>query len=405
MLDLVPELRDRRRHPRDPGLRHAGRGARPRPCRAVPAGRVSCWRSSTRESAPTAAVSRPRSRAGCSSVPTTACLPRRSRCSAGPRGSSRSRIPSTNCLRRGRRSRAATSWRRPRPTWRTACRSTRSGRQVDAASLAPGLVPLPARGRRRHDHRRGVVGRPLRQLPAQRRPRAAPCARRRARGRHRGAGRRATTPGALGRTRSPTPRPSELVVLVDSYGMCTLALDRGSAADRAEAARRPYGHGRDARGRSDDEVGDEPRAGRAPGADPRRRRRPVRLPRRLSGPVGRDRRAGTRRVACASVNLAQALTATAGIGPRSRRARPARIPSPTAASAPGSARAAGGPSAPHVRARRSPSPIVAANEPASRSSRTLAACARRRRRRVPLNVAAARRTSLTPRVRCRERPR
>ena len=27
-------------------------------------------------------------------------------------------------------------------------------------------------------------------------------------------------------------KPSELVVLVDAYGMCTLAFDRGSAADR-----------------------------------------------------------------------------------------------------------------------------------------------------------------------------
>ena len=47
------------------------------------------------------------------------------------------------------------------------------GPEVDPVLLTPGLVPLPQRGRRRADHRRGAVGRPLRQLPAQRRARAA----------------------------------------------------------------------------------------------------------------------------------------------------------------------------------------------------------------------------------------
>ena len=52
------------------------------------------------------------------------------------------------------------------------------GPLVDADLLMPGMVAAAARGGRRHP-RRGAVGRPLRQLPAQRRPRRARPGRRR----------------------------------------------------------------------------------------------------------------------------------------------------------------------------------------------------------------------------------
>ena len=52
-------------------------------------------------------------------------------------------MPSIQLPRPARRSRAATSWR-PRPrTWRRASPIDELGAEVDPASLAPGLVPLP----------------------------------------------------------------------------------------------------------------------------------------------------------------------------------------------------------------------------------------------------------------------
>ena len=114
--------------------------------------------------------------------------------------------------RAGRRSPVATCSRRSPPTSATASTSPSSARSLDTALLMPGMVALP----REEDDgiaRRGPLGRPVRQLPAQRRPRRA---RRRRRGLgpdgQRRAPRRAAWPGrsvtsARGRSASSwTPR-------------------------------------------------------------------------------------------------------------------------------------------------------------------------------------------------------
>ena len=115
-------------------------------------------------------------------------------------------------------------------------RSTRSGPEIDPGAAHARARAAPERRRRRRDHRRGAVGRPLRQLPAQHRARAA-----RGRRRARSGDPLEITVSDAGRGARPARRarwvrtfadakPSELVVLVDSYGMCTIALDRRSAA-------------------------------------------------------------------------------------------------------------------------------------------------------------------------------
>ena len=89
--------------------------------------------------------------------------------------------------------------------------------------------------------------------------------------------------GRAGSARSPTPsRPSSLLI-VDSYGMCALALDRQSAAAAAQAPRRQHRRAGPARRRGQPDVGPM-RWGTslvlvaAAGADPGRRDHPVRLP-------------------------------------------------------------------------------------------------------------------------------
>ena len=216
----------RRPHPRDARLRRAGRRPHARPGRAVPRARAWCWRWSTPASAPSAAPSRWRSAAGraTSSVPTTACW----RGAVAMCGGATAAVELTNpeyqlaapgptfagrdVFAPGRRPpvrrRAA---RRPRPPDRPAVAAAR------AAAAHP-------RGGR-HARRRGAVGRPLRQLPAQRRPRrgrrlraagAAPLGRRRAHRRavahlrgHRRRARSASSSTATGccRSASASARP------------------------------------------------------------------------------------------------------------------------------------------------------------------------------------------------------
>ena len=110
------------------------------------------------------------------------------------------------------------------------------GPLVDPGLLMPGMVAAAAR-RGRRDPRRGAVGRPLRQLPAQRRPRRPHAGRRRVgrddRRRAPGAPRSATSFGELG--------PGSVGLVLDSYGMYALALDQRSAAERAAPRRRRRG--------------------------------------------------------------------------------------------------------------------------------------------------------------------
>ena len=54
--------------------------------------------------------------------------------------------------------------------------------------------------------------------------------------------RRGLAAGSAGSSTFADAKPSELVVLVDSYGLLTLALDRQSAASAAQAAGRQWGH-------------------------------------------------------------------------------------------------------------------------------------------------------------------
>ena len=111
------------------------------------------------------------------------------------------------------------------------------GSLVDPAGLVPGLV-VAARGPRRRLHRRrGVVGRPVRQLPAQHRPRRARRRRSATRVTRRG-------PPAGGEIRAARwvhtyadAKPSELVLLVDSYGLLSLAFDRELRRRRRSACR------------------------------------------------------------------------------------------------------------------------------------------------------------------------
>ena len=197
-----------------------------------PPGR-SCSRSSTPGSGPTAGSSASSASTSRSLGPDNGLLApgggdgRRRR-----GGSSRSPTRSSTC-------------RRPGPTFagrdilapavaqlagRGRPRRPRRGRRPDG--LVPGLAVAPPGRRRRRDLGRGLVGRPLRQLPAQRRARRA---RRRS-----GAKPGGTVEVHLGGTARSRPggcttyadaKPSELVLVVDSYGLLSLALDRRSAAD------------------------------------------------------------------------------------------------------------------------------------------------------------------------------
>ena len=187
---IAPARHGHRPHPRDPRLRRARRRPHARPRRAVPLPRRGARRGRPRRRH-RAAGHRGRGRR-------RAELPRRPRqrparrapwpCAAAPPPPSSSPTPSTSSPRPGptfagpRRVRA-----RPPPTSAPACRSPTSGAPIDPLSLLPGPAAAHPGGGRRAP-RRGAVGRPLRQLPAQRRPRrgrrlrparAAPLGRRR----------------------------------------------------------------------------------------------------------------------------------------------------------------------------------------------------------------------------------
>ena len=145
---------------------------------------------------------------------------------------------------RARRSPGATSSPRPPPTSAPACPSPSSARRSTRSSLLPGLLPLTREedGARRG---RGAVGRPLRQLPAQRRPRRGRRPRRRA-------------CSCAGATTSAPPSAhatyegidaGQVGLVVDSYGMLSVCLGKRSAAAELRHARRHRGHPAGARRR------------------------------------------------------------------------------------------------------------------------------------------------------------
>ena len=179
---IAPARHGHRPHPRDPA---------PTTCapasltlgraRAVPLPRAWCSRSSTPASAPSAGRVAVEVGDGAELLvgPDNGLLARAVAMSGGATAAvelTNAELPPARA--RARPSPAATSSPPPPPTCATgvalaelgAGRSTRS-------SLLPGLLPAHPRGGRRA-RRRGAVGRPLRQLPAQRRPRRGRPARR-----------------------------------------------------------------------------------------------------------------------------------------------------------------------------------------------------------------------------------
>ncbi len=260
MLDIAPERTDRRRHARHPGVRRARGRPRAGPRGAVPARGHRARGGRSRASPPTGAASRSRSRTRCWSVPTTACSRRRSRCWAGPGGCT----SSTN-----------TQYQLPAPG------PTFAGRDVmapAAAHLATGvpISVLGQRGRSRAAHARDRA--------------ACPTTAARAGSPARCSGSTATaTASSMSHPNSSTrpacaqgdalevtvadaagvrtgrrarwvrafaeAKPSELVLLVDSYGMCTLALDRRSAAAELGLRNGERGH---RRGRGCADLDDAP---------------------------------------------------------------------------------------------------------------------------------------------------
>ena len=206
------------------------------------------------------------------------------------------RVPARR--RPARPSRAATSWRPPPRTSRPACRSTALGPEVDPVLLDAGARAAPATT----TDDGAIAGEVLWvdrfgncQLNVA--PEQLDGAGREPGGDRRGARveRRPARAGPAGSRTFADAKPSELVVLVDSYGMCALALDRRSAARGARPARRVR-PSRSCRRRSHDPAADAACpfslgagmapvrpgtslvAGRGPArADPARRDRPVRL--------------------------------------------------------------------------------------------------------------------------------
>ena len=239
MLDIAPDLRivdithDSRRSTCGPARsRSCGR------CSTCP--KASCSRSSIPgRHRPALHRGRGRER-GSSSAPTTACSRRRSRCSAGRAGSSSStnpeyQLPAPGPDVRGPRRDGA---RRPR-TSPPGVPIDALGPEVDPASLAPGARAAAQRRRRRVASRARCSGSTATATASSTsRPSSSSSA-----GVDAGRARSASTIGGerAGRARwvrtFADAKPSELVVLVDSYGMCTLALDRRSAAAELEAAR------------------------------------------------------------------------------------------------------------------------------------------------------------------------
>ena len=243
-----------------------------------------------------------------------------------------------------------------------AARRARAGRRSRRA-WCPASSSLPEVQRGRRDRRRGVVGRPVRQLPAQHRPRRA---------------RRRPGPSPVARVEVQLggeiraarwvhtyadAKPSELVLLVDSYGLLSLALDRESAAAALglhAGAGSPWcpkapalDHDRPERGH---EARNDHRDRRPPRPHPRRRDGAVRPPTRalitrrslragipgsralapwrappLAPPPRRRMHASSRRRGCAATERAEQLaseraSASAGTPRRSERASEAGLP-------------------------------------------------------------------------------
>ena len=115
---------------------------------------------------------------------------------------------------------------------------TELGPEIDPYGLLPGLIPLSRdRGRRRR--RRGAVGRPVRQLPAQRRPRRAG-----------GIGDTVVGPAHWATTTCAGPGGCRLFgelghgqvgLLVDSYGLVAIVVDRVVGRRAAPPPRRRRG--------------------------------------------------------------------------------------------------------------------------------------------------------------------
>ena len=225
MLDIAPQLRDRRHHPRRRRRSTCGpvRSRSRERCSTCP--RVSCSRSSIPASEPSAGASPSKCHTACSSVPTTACSRRPSRCSAarsaivvlendgvpaaraGPdvrrsrhhgarRRPHRQRRPARRPRRRDRRrvarARESCRCRASTTAWSTArclwvdrfgnCQLNVAPEQLAASSARTGCRPRGADGRDRapralgpHVRRRQPVGaradrRLLRQLRARLRP-------------------------------------------------------------------------------------------------------------------------------------------------------------------------------------------------------------------------------------------
>ena len=236
MLDIAPELRIVDiTHDIPPFDVRAGR-ARARPRGAVPArrGRARGRRSRRRHRA---ALHRGRGRERrASSAPTTACSRRRSRCSAVRRASSRSttaeyQLPAPGPTFAGPRRDGA---RGRAPRGRRADRRC-SGPRSTRVQLAPG-ARAASRRRRRRDASPGEVlwvdrfGNCQLNVAPEQLARARRRPRRRARGDAVDAAGVRAAGAPAGCARSPTPSRRSSCVLVDSYGMCTLALDRRSAA-------------------------------------------------------------------------------------------------------------------------------------------------------------------------------
>jgi hypothetical protein len=114
------------------------------------------------------------------------------------------------------------------------------GTAVDADTLLPGVVPLPREARRWCRVHAEVLWIDRRQLPAQHRPR-----RRGAVGAADGVRLQVTAGEVTARRHSACrgrrPRPGSVGLVVDGYGLLTLALDRRSAGRRAGARHRRPG--------------------------------------------------------------------------------------------------------------------------------------------------------------------
>ena len=170
---IAPARHGDRPHPRDPALRRPGRVAHPRPRRAVPVPRRGARRRRPRRRHARAAASPIEVGGGQSYLvgPDNGLLAGAVAMSGGRhrgRRADQPRLPAAGARADLRRPRRVRPRRRP-PLPRRAARRARARRST-RCRCCPASLPAHPRGGRR-PRRRGAVGRPLRQLPAQRRPR------------------------------------------------------------------------------------------------------------------------------------------------------------------------------------------------------------------------------------------